>query len=510
MRGNRALAQLKHGIERESLRITPSGSLSAEPHPSAFGSPLTHPAITTDFSEAQLELITGVHTSARGCIDELADILTFIHRHLDDELLWPASMPCGVADEASIPIARYGSSNLARFKEIYRVGLGHRYGRVMQAISGIHYNFSIPDALWDTLGKIDRTSSDRRARDDGYFRLIRNFRRHGWLLIYLFGASPAVCRSFLSRKEHNLIEFDPSTRYLPFATSLRMGPLGYQSEAQGRHRVSYDSLTDYIASLTPALLNSHPAYAKIGVRNDESYNQLTDALLQVEAEFYASIRPKRKSQPRERTLVALRRRGIEYVEVRSLDNNPFNPIGIDVETAEFLDVFLLHSLLTPNDSESPRQADINLANQLRTVHRGLAPDLELDASPVMRPLGEWAEEILDGCRAVASLIDEVRGTTDSEASVDAQLHKLRDPTLTPAARLIELMTVRKQPFASLGLELAYEHHETMMKRELSEDKMRQFRELATQSNSDRANIEETENETFESYLSDYLSMRPDP
>ena len=249
LQGNPALALFNHGIEREALRITPSGSLAQTNHPEAFGSPLTHPSITTDFSEAQLELITGVHQDVESCIQELVDIHTFIHHQLDEELLWPASMPCGISNESTIPIARYGHSNAARFKEIYREGLGHRYGRVMQTISGIHYNYSIPEAIWDVLAKIDGTSSDQAARNEGYLRLIRNFRKNSWLLIYLFGASPAVCASFLRNKEHNLQRLDASTCYLPFATSLRMGPLGYQSEEQSLHRIVYDSLPKFIDSM---------------------------------------------------------------------------------------------------------------------------------------------------------------------------------------------------------------------------------------------------------------------
>lgn len=509
LRGNPALARLNHGIERESLRITPSGALSVEPHPNAFGSPLSHPAITTDFSEAQLELITGVHPSVEACIQELSEIHAFVHQCLDDELLWPASMPCGVSGDEGIPIARYGRSNAARFKEIYREGLGHRYGRVMQTISGIHYNFSVPDALWDVLGKIDGVSSDQHARDDGYFRLVRNFRLHGWLLIYLFGASPAVCSSFLRHKEHNLQPLDASSSYLPFATSLRMGPLGYQSEAQSRHRIVYDSLPEYVESMLPALLESHPQYARIGIREGASYNQLTDALLQVEAEFYGSIRVKRKTQPRERAIVALRRRGVEYVEVRSLDANPFDPVGINVETGKFLDIFLLHSLLTPNAGETSVQARKNLNNQLKTVHRGLDPKLGLEAPQGSRRLVDWAHELLNGCRAVANALDEVHETNDMEACVDAQFAKLADASRTPAAKMLGLMTERQQPFASLGLELAFEHHESLMKHALPPIRLAEFRALARQSDVDREELEANETEAFEDYLRDYLSMRLD-
>ncbi len=507
LQGNPALSQFNHGIEREALRITPSGSLAQTAHPEAFGSPLTHPSITTDFSEAQLELITGVHQSVESCMQELADIHTFIHHELGEELLWPASMPCGISNDDAIPVARYGRSNPARFKEIYREGLGYRYGRVMQTISGIHYNYSIPEAIWNVLAKIDGTSSDQATRNEGYLRLIRNFRKNSWLLIYLFGASPAVCVSFLRNKEHNLDHLDASTCYLPFATSLRMGPLGYQSEEQSHHRVVYDSLPEFIDSMIPALTRTHPPYAAIGTRDGDAYKQLTDALLQVEAELYATIRAKRKAQPGERALVALRRRGIEYVEVRCLDTDPFEPLGINVDTAKFMDVFLLHSLLVPNEGESAAQSVRNLDNQRKTVLSGRDPELELAALDGSRKLVSWAQEILEECREIAALLDDESGKHDSQSLVTRQIEKVKDVSLTPSAKLHRLMVDRAQPFASLGLELAFEHHETMMQASLSNQQQSYFADLARQSVQDREAIEASDEMPFEAYLADYLSLR---
>src|SRR4030095_14922529 len=141
-----ALAGLRRGIEKESLRVRPDGTLATAPHPVPLGSALTHPLVTTDFSESQLELITGVHTSADACIEELTAIHQAVYRAIGDELLWCASMPCRLPEEAAIPIGRYGSSNVGRAKSVYRTGLSHRYGKRMQMISGIHYKFSLPRA----------------------------------------------------------------------------------------------------------------------------------------------------------------------------------------------------------------------------------------------------------------------------------------------------------------------------------------------------------------------------
>src|SRR5512138_1668202 len=312
------LRSMRRGVEKESLRVLPTGALALTPHPAALGSALTHQRITTDYSESQLELITGPHRDAQGCLQELTQIHQFVYRALRDtgEMLWVGSMPCGLPTDETIPIGQYGTSNIGHAKSVYRMGLGHRYGRRMQTISGIHYNWSLPG-----LG------------NDEYFALIRNFRRHSFVLLTLFGASPAVCSSFVAGREHELQPLSPQTLYLPHATSLRMGRLGYQSDAQARLSVSYNNLESYAASLQEALTQPYPAYEAIGVRNPGGeYNQLATTLLQIENEFYGTIRPKRLIKSGERPLHALRDRGVEYVEVRCMDLDPFEPLGIDAAT----------------------------------------------------------------------------------------------------------------------------------------------------------------------------------
>ena len=341
--------------------MRPDGSLALTPHPARLGSALTHPHITTDFSESQLELITGVHPDADACLQELSEIHQVVMRAIGDELLWASSMPCNLPADEAIPIGRYGTSNVGRAKSVYRMGLSHRYGRRMQTISGIHYNFSMPG-----------------VSDDAYFALIRNFRRHSWLLLYLFGASPAVCSSFVEGRKHELQELAPGTMYLPYATSLRMGRLGYQSDAQANLIVSYNSLRSYAASLHEALVKPYPAYEAVGIRNPGGdYNQLATTLLQIENEFYGTIRPKRVIFPGERPLHALRERGVEYVEVRLLDLDPFEPIGITAQSLRLLDVFLLHCLLADSPNDTPAEIEELKNNQHLTAARGRESGLSL-------------------------------------------------------------------------------------------------------------------------------------
>src|SRR5688500_11154594 len=404
-----ALASLRRGIEKESLRVRADGSLALTPHPVALGSALTHPHITTDFSESQLELITGVHADADGCLQELSEIHQVVARSIGDEVMWASSMPCNLPADEAIPIGRYGTSNVGRAKTVYRMGLSYRYGRRMQTISGIHYNFSLPG-----------------VGSDGYFALIRNFRRLSWLPLYLFGASPAVCTTFVEGRNHQLEEFAPGTLYLPYATSLRMGRLGYQSDAQSNLIVSYNNLKSYSASLHEALTRPYPAYEKLGVRDGESYKQLSTSLLQIENEFYSPIRPKRRIKPGERPLHALRERGVEYVEVRLMDLDPYNPVGINAQTMRFLDILLLYCLAEESPPDTPQELLAIARNKLRGAQEGRRPGLKLERRGEQVPLTDWGKEVVKACEPIAVELDAVRGGAAYRDALEAVRSALGD------------------------------------------------------------------------------------
>jgi glutamate--cysteine ligase len=420
------LRGIRRGIEKESLRALRDGSLALTPHPAALGSALTHPGITTDFSESQLELVTGVHATIEACLDELTRTHQFVYRSIGDEMLWVASMPCGLPADENIPLAGYGTSNIGRAKSVYRMGLGHRYGRRMQTISGIHYNWSMPGI-----------STDR------YFALIRNFRRHAFVLIHLFGASPAVCSTFVADRPHNLQSLGAGTLGLPHATSLRMGRLGYQSEAQAELAVSYNCLESYGASLHDALTRPYPAYEAFGVRNaGGEYNQLSTTLLQIENEFYGTIRPKRVIKPGERPLRALRERGVEYVEVRCLDLDPFVHVGIAASTLRFLDVFLLHCLLAESAPDTPREIAALARNQERVAARGREPGLRLERGTGEVELVAWSEELLGECEPIAATLDSLRGGSDHMDAVQQARAALADVNRLPSARVLTAMSTQ--------------------------------------------------------------------
>lgn len=415
---------IRRGVEKESLRTQPNGALATTPHPKALGSALTHANITTDFSESQVELITGVHAAVQDCVDELTQVQQATVHALGDEMLWVSSMPCRLPEDDAIPLGQYGTSNVGRSKTVYRMGLGYRYGRRMQTISGIHYNWSLPDV-----------SSEQ------YFGLIRNFRRHAFLLLYLFGASPAVCSTFVAGRQHQLQALNAHTMYLPYATSLRMGRLGYQSDAQASLAVSYNSLEGYGRSLEEALTQAYPAYEAIGVRGpDGAYRQLATSLLQIENEFYGTIRPKRVIFPGERPLHALRERGVEYVEVRLMDLDPFEVVGINAQTMRFLDVFLLHCLLSDSPPDSPEEIAALARNQHCVAERGREPGLQLARGQSSVTLKDWGMELVAQFGPIAQAMDAAHGGSDYSQAVQAAVQGLEHPETLPSARVLRAIT----------------------------------------------------------------------
>jgi glutamate--cysteine ligase len=484
------LKGIRRGIEKESLRVRADGSLALTPHPAALGSALTHPHITTDFSEAQLELITAPQASPEACLEELVRIHQVVYRAIGEELLWCASMPCQLPADHAIPIGRYGTSNIGRAKTVYRIGLAHRYGRRMQTISGIHYNWSLPQA----------TNAD-------YFALIRNFRRHSWLVLYLFGASPTVCSTFVAGRDHELQELAPGTHYLPYATSLRMGRLGYQSDAQAALAVSYNSLESYAASLYDALTRPYPPYDAIGIRNGDEYRQLATSLLQIENEFYGTIRPKRTIRSGERPLHALKQRGVEYVEVRLMDLDPFVPVAITAETMRFLDVFLLHCLLAESPPDTPDEIAAIKRNQQRVAARGREPGLKLGRGSQEVSLFEWGGQLLVECGPLAEALDAAHGGgTAHRTALGAAVAALKDPDTVPSARVLQAMARdHGNSYVRFALALSHLHAGYLRDLSLPPDGAAHFARLAEESLAEQRRIEAADTVPFETFRQRYLS-----
>ncbi len=507
------LTDIRRGLEKESLRVNGDGQLAQTPHPRVLGSALTHPRITTDYSEALLELITPPHTSVTELLNNLEDIHRFVYHNLDGEMLWVHSMPCAIGRDEQVPVADYGTSNIGRMKKVYRLGLGHRYGRVMQTIAGIHYNWSVPEeclSLLQTAG--GRGGSFHQYKTQRYFDLIRNFRRNTWLLLYLFGASPAVCRSFVRDLPHQLVPVgdDDHSLHTPFATSLRMGDLGYQSSAQEALTVCYNNLDTYIDTLQGALTHPYPPYEAIGLKGpDGSHRQLSTHLLQIENEFYSTIRPKRTTRPGETPIRALAERGVEYIEVRCIDLNPFTPLGIDAEQIHFLDVFLLYCLMAESPPTDEQEYRDILDNQKAVVYRGRDPTLTLKRNGDRCTLPAWGDEVFAAMAPVARLLDDASGGDSHGAALENLSRRLRNPELTPSARLVNAMVERGITYFQLGLAQARALREHFLARKLDAETAEAYRQMAEKSLVDQAAIEAGDRLDFDAFLAAYYNQYGD-
>lgn len=509
-RQNSLLADSLVGLEKECLRVSPTGNLSQAQHPASLGSPLTHPYITTDYSEALAEFITPPFENTVDAMNFLRDTQRFVYDELDNELLWATSMPCVVAGETSIPIAQYGSSNTGMMKTVYRRGLGHRYGRVMQTIAGVHFNYSFPESFWPLYQELEQDKGNLQDFiSASYFGLIRNLQRFGWLVPYLFGASPAVCKSFLGGELSSLESFNENTLYQPYATSLRMGDIGYQNnqEAKIGIKACYDNLDAYIDSLTWAINTPYKEYEMLGVKVDGEYQQLNANILQIENEYYSTIRPKQLVGPFEKPTHALKRRGVRYVELRSLDVNAFDPLGIKEQQLRFLEAFLVFCLLhdSPAISNSER-AHID-HNELAAAHRGRDPRLHLYRDSEKILLTEWAYEVLNAMEGVCDFLDTGETSGAYRSSLQLQLEKVKDPERTPSARMLAEMRAEGEGFFHFALRMSRQHQSYFQKLDLSSEFVEKFRALTEESWLQQKAIEESEQETFDEYLQRYFSQQ---
>ena len=494
------------GIEKESLRIDANGYLAQTDHPAGLGSALTNSYVTTDFSEALVEIITPAFPSTWEAQQFLCDIHQFTYDALGDELLWTASMPCRIPADSEVPLARYGNSNVGQMKTIYRRGLGYRYGRHMQTIAGIHFNYSLGPKFWplyqDILGS---KAGDDAFRSEHYLGLVRNFRRFGWLVLYLFGSSPAMCRSFAADSSPQMSSLNAETLYEPFGTSLRMSDLGYSNQNQSRMNISLNSLDEYIHDPSAAIATREPAYEEIGIKVDGEYRQLNANQLQIENEYYSSVRPKRVAMSGERPTAALSRGGIEYVEIRSLDINVDDPAGINQNTMRFVEAFLIYCLLEDSPPLCNDLLNETKYNQAMTAKQGRDPEFRLQRDGELVPLHTWAAEILDKVMGIAECIDRQEGGNSYTESVRLMQALNANPDETPSARVLEKLRSDNCSFFELALSLANGHRDYFAAiAPLSDERQLQFSQEASESVARQAAIEASDNTSLDEYLASYF------
>ncbi|WP_322010791.1 glutamate--cysteine ligase [Paraburkholderia sp. J12] len=503
-----ALARGLRGIEKESLRVTRDGQLAMTPHPAALGSALTHPSLTTDYSEALIEIITSAERDPSITLERLDELHRYVYAVLarDGEILWNESMPGLLpATDEGIPIAEYGTSNIGRLKHIYRLGLALRYGRTMQCIAGIHYNYSLDETVWQVLHAHEHspaTSVDYQS--ERYLALIRNFRRTSWLLMYLFGASPALDARFLRDRPHTLETLDSETLYLPYATSLRMSDLGYSNTTgQSALHADYNTLSGYLGALAEAVSEPYPPYEAIGTHRNGEWVQINTNVLQIENEFYSTIRPKRVTYPGERPLSALAARGVQYVEVRCMDIDPFEPTGIALPTARFLDAYLLACALEdspPLPAAAGAEANANFG---LVTKEGRRPGLTLQRDGNDVPMLDWADELFAKIGQTAAALDAVRGGDEHRRAVAAQRAKLADASLTPSARVLQTLRENKQTFLQFALAQSERHAAHFLAHPLDAELTAHFDTLARESLDKQARLERQEIGSFDAFVAAY-------
>ncbi len=490
------------GIEKEGLRVNSDTRISQVPHQAPLGSALTHPYITTDYSESLLEFITPVKDNAKDVLAFLQTAHSYTYQYLADELIWPASMPGKIEDELEVPIAHYGSSNVGTLKHVYRHGLWHRYGRKMQCIAGLHYNFSVSEELWQQLADLQGKEVSKDFMSEGYFGLIRNFRRHSWLLLYLFGASPVLDKSFIKGEEHPLQELDDASLYLPYATSLRMSGLGYQNNAQDGLFVCFNGLSTYTSTLHQAMQESVAGYEEMGVLKDGEYQQLNTNLLQIENEYYSDIRPKRNPKGGEKPLTSLNEYGVEYIEVRCLDLNPFAPLGIDEEQIHFMDLFLSYCLLNPSPMLGDAECREVARNQHNVVLDGRNPRFTLQRLGETVALKDWAQQLITQMQPLAQLLDNTHNVNHYGAALAAMGARVEDATLTPSAQMLATMNQKNQSFCDFAMEQAQTIAKTHTAT-LDTETLQHWQELAQNSLQKQQDIEVSDDVNFDQYLTEY-------
>lgn len=498
------------GIERESLRMQSNGFLSQADHPKTLGSALTHPHITTDYSEALMEFITPPKESIPQALNYLADIHAVVHRHLEhDEKLWPLSMPCMLDDqEENIRLAQYGSSNIGKFKTLYRHGLGIRYGRRMQTISGVHYNISFPDQIFEAL-QAHETDEALKAlslqdyRSHRYLALVRNFIRLTPLVIYLVGSSPSVCKCFLTGREHHLLPLIQGTLYLPHATALRMGRFGYQNSAQKKLGIHYNNLNDYVAGLQKAVHTPYEQFSDLGL-NDANAEpiQINDHVLQIENEYYSLVRPKQVPQAGETPSDALAKRGIGYVELRAVDVNPYSPIGIDETTAGFLEVLAMYCLLKDSPDLLDNEQELIEQNQAEVVNRGRAEDAKIKCMDQEYLLKDWVAEHITAMQPLAALLNQTYSTDLYSQAFAVMQNRIDDVNATLSAQVID-DTIKHNGTWNFGSFMAHQHLNHYEQHVLKPEIVTYFDELTQSSLQQQKQLEQETKISFEDYIAEF-------
>ncbi|ERT69010.1 bifunctional glutamate--cysteine ligase GshA/glutathione synthetase GshB [Cetobacterium somerae] len=340
----------RFGIEKESLRVNENGELALTNHPKFFGDKIKNPYITVDFSESQIEMITPTESSVEKAYDFLRNIHEIVATNLKDEYLWSQSVPPILPSEELIPLGKFPQN---KELEKYREKLALKYGRKKQLLSGIHFNFSFDDEFLKELYELSKEkTSFKEFKNNIYLKISRNYFKYGWMIIYLLGASPVIHETYLQKCIDKMKKFTEDTYYFEDLVSFRNGSCGYRNEKD--FFVNYESVDKYVESLERLIEKESISSAK---------------------EYYSPIRLKTKN-PKE-ILLELKNSGIEYLEFRSIDLNPFSEIGIEKTDLEFLHLFILFLFLKDDEPFEEKDYFRYLKNQEILANKGNSDEFRL-------------------------------------------------------------------------------------------------------------------------------------
>ena len=416
------------GIEWESLRAKDGGQLSLTPHPEVFGDKLTNPVVTTDFSESQIEIITPTFDT----IDEAFDVFSLLSDIVnvslpEDEYLWFQSIPCILPYADQIPIAQYSEEGMS--SQRYREDLARKYGLKKQMISGVHFNFSFSDEFLEHLYSIEDSGvSFRQFKNSVYLKVARNYLRYCWLIIYLTGCSIGTHETFSKDCIHLMDACDEfGSYYSTRGPSFRNASCGYKN-----------------------LKELYPSYASVEEFARDVNRFIDNGDLSEAKELYTQIRLKPKD-PSD-MLNSLVNDGIEYVEIRTLDINPFYKCGLVRHDMNFLHLFLIYMFIKDESDyvDWQREAKINEEN---TAEAAYVDSMRLLRDGEEVTLKSWAAEIINEMYGMC----EVFGIDESH-TLSLMLNRIADPELTYGKRLLRL--IEENGYINTHIELSKNNKQT--------------------------------------------------
>lgn len=415
-----------YGIERETLRVDKYGRLSFKPHPKGLGDKYRNPYITTDFSESQIEVITPAFEEPKEVFKFVNDLYNVVAIECEDEYLWPQSMPCEIPEDNKIPVAEFGDEEGAVEAEQYRKKLMEKYGGKKQLISGVHYNFSFSEELVKGL-YIDKCNeiNYKSFKDDIYLKVTRNYLRYRWLLIYLFGSTSTLHKTYIDAGECTKCfkEIAVDSFVHEVGISYRNGECGYRN-----------------------LVDLFPDYTSVKSYVESVKNFIKDDLIDSHKELYSQIRLK----PRDTKdfFNSLLEDGIKYLEYRTIDVNPFEKSGIALEDLEFLEIFNIFLLIKEESNYSLWQQEA-LENQNSVAKFGKR-DLKLKKNGNYISKKSWALEILE---EIKDLNKELNLNKDK--FINIMENRIKNVELTYSYRIEEL--VKKKGYINAYMDLAMKY-----------------------------------------------------